>query len=90
MYIISIPLLIIFLIVAIANWVLAIKWYLFKKQSTLIPLIGGISGAIGVAIFPLSYVSKWWWIPLIVDIGSGVMMAGLIYTLVKTNIDKKD
>jgi uncharacterized membrane protein len=70
------------------NWLLAINWWIHKKRATIIPFIGGIIGSIGLFICPLSGFSKWWWTPLLIDIGCGSMIVGLFYTLIKTNLQK--
>jgi len=40
-----------------------------KKFESLIPLIGGISGMIGVLVLPVPGAWRFSWLPLIVDLG---------------------
>ena len=63
----------------IGNYFIVIKTYITKKWESLIPLVGGILSAIGIAVLPLNSVNKLWWIPLLIDIGCVPI---LIYTLV--------
>jgi hypothetical protein len=46
-------------------------WYIRRRKApSWIPLVGGVSGAIGILLLPLSDVHKWWWLPLVLDWGS--------------------
>jgi hypothetical protein len=69
-WIISLALLIIGLFVSVMNWVIFVQNYILKKKLTsAIPLLGGLSGAIGIACLPIAGSSQYLWIPLIADWG---------------------
>jgi hypothetical protein len=46
------------------------RWMFTGKKSSVIPVIGGISGALGLFAIPFEGFAKWWWIPLFTDMGS--------------------
>lgn len=39
-------------------------------MSFVIPFIGGIVGLIGVAVCPLPVSNRWFWVPLVLDVGT--------------------
>ncbi|HEX7289265.1 MAG TPA: hypothetical protein VF532_23980 [Candidatus Angelobacter sp.] len=45
-------------------------WMFTGKKSSLIPLIGGISGTLGLLAIPFAGFAKWFWIPLVADLGT--------------------
>ena len=49
-----------------------------KKTSSWIPLLAGVSGSLALIVARLPQLSRWWWIPLILDWGS---IPGLLFTL---------
>jgi hypothetical protein len=45
-------------------------WYVQKRKApSRIPLLGGVAGSIGIWLLPLAAAHKWWWAPLVVDLG---------------------
>lgn len=66
----SIVLLVIALLATVANALIVIRFFLQGKQGSALPLIGGLAGAGGLRLMPLSGVQAWWWVPLILDYGS--------------------
>lgn len=71
-----------FLIIC-ANFWIAIRWYLFRKRGTMIPFIGGIIGMIGLLLLPMVGVRRFWWTPLVADLGCGLMMLGIAIESIK-------
>lgn len=52
---------------ACAPW----TWYVRKREHpSWTPLLGGVSGAIGIWVLPLEAAHRWWWVPLVLDWGS--------------------
>ena len=49
----------------------------------MIPFIGGICGSIGLIILPGANALRLCWIPLIVDPGSGLLLAGIVIDKIK-------
>jgi hypothetical protein len=52
----------------VGNLSIAVRWYLFRKRASMIPLIGGVLLAVGLLICPVPGVRRWCWIPLILDL----------------------
>jgi hypothetical protein len=66
----------------------SIFWSAFvrrRKSPSWIPIIGGLCGAISLAIVPLPGAKWWWWLPLILDWGSipGILVS-LIYIFTRS------
>ncbi|MCC6360150.1 MAG: hypothetical protein IT450_15505 [Phycisphaerales bacterium] len=59
----------IFAISAIGNVVGPIIARYQRQSFSLVPLIGGLAGAVGCAIAPWDWLRPWWWVAPIVDIG---------------------
>lgn len=86
-----------FLIALIGNWYIYIlglmtRFGFTKNQEGLsrIPFIGGVAGAIGIYLFPLSYINNWWWFAFIIDPGGLMLVIDLIiFHLNKKNKPKK-
>jgi hypothetical protein len=58
-----------FVWVAICNLWMIVRFYLYGKRGSQIPFIGGILGLLGVWLAPGGVLLKYWWIPLVLDIG---------------------
>ena len=46
-----------------------------RRQPSLVPIVGGLAGAVALAIVPIAHVRAYWWIPLFADIGAVPMVA---------------
>jgi hypothetical protein len=57
------------LLCIVANWTLVYRFRAYRERASLIPLVGGLSGCMGLLILPshLAYVC---WLPLALDIGT--------------------
>ena len=67
----------------IGNWVLLIDAQLFHRNHSLVPLVGGVAGAIALAICPFDSLRPLWWTPLVFDPGCALLLvACLIAVLV--------
>jgi hypothetical protein len=75
-WIISVPL------IALSLWIITGNLWitfggLFKKRKSfesLVPFIGGVAGMIGLIFLPVKDVRQFWWLPLLVDLGSGLLL----------------
>ena len=59
---------------------------LFKKRDkfeSLIPLVGGIFGAMGLFILPVSHARQFSWLPLVLDIGCGPLLVAALIEQIK-------
>lgn len=60
----------VFLFVAGVNAWTWIGGYLGRVRASTAPLIGGVAGAICALSMPIGTINRWWWVPLLVDVGS--------------------
>ena len=47
----------------------------FRQGGSMVPIIGGLCGALGFAISENGVISSYWWMPLILDVGAGPLLA---------------
>ena len=65
----------VFLCVALSHLGLAVRWYVYAKSASLVPLVGGLAGVAACFTLPFPALRRWWWTPLIVDLGSAYLVA---------------
>ena len=41
-----------------------------SRKGSLVPLVGGVSGALAILLWPAPVVHVWFWVPLVIDLGS--------------------
>jgi len=76
-----------FLFLTCINGYIFWKGYVKKQNAgSWIPLIGGTFGVIAFLISPISGLQKYWWLPLIIDMGS---LPGMLQTLYAHTIGAK-
>jgi hypothetical protein len=68
--------------IAIANWILLLRWLLYKKRGSTIPFLGGAFGVAAVLATPIKDFLWLWWVPLIVDPASLPMVLLIPYSYV--------
>jgi hypothetical protein len=59
---------------------------LFKKRKSFesyVPLIGGVAGMVGMLFLPVPGMRRFWWVPLVVDLGCGPMLLAAAIDQVK-------
>lgn len=59
-----------FALAALSNFALLLAWIWRKKRSSLIPVVGGIAGMVGLLAAPFPELRRWWWVPPFVDPGT--------------------
>ena len=62
---------------------------LIKKRTSFVsyvPFVGGIVGAIGLFLLPVSQTKQFWWVPLVIDIGCGHMLVAVIIDQIKKKL----
>ena len=57
-----------------------------KKFESLIPFVGGLIGMVGVLLLPVSGVRHFWWVPLLVDLGCGPLLAAVVVEQIRKAI----
>lgn len=70
---------------AVANVVLAVRYYVHGQRSSLLPIVGGVLGAVGCLVAPWTFLKAWWWLPPIVDIGCAPMLLAMIVESIMPN-----
>lgn len=76
-WLLAILFIILFTWIAVGNLWISLRWYLRGKRETLLPFLGGILGLVGMLLVPIAGISRFCWIPLVVDLGCGPMLCGL-------------
>lgn len=64
----------------------------FKKRKafvSFIPVVGGLAGMFGLLICPVHEVHRFWWLPLLLDLGFGPMLVGAIIEWIKNVMARK-
>ncbi len=77
-YLLEIILWINFLGCSISNLHGLVRSVFQKKSSTMIPLIGGLSGALAMYISYFDIIQNFWWVALLLDM-SWFLYASLVY-----------
>lgn len=62
-----------FLLVALGNVTVALRWRLYGRSGTMFPLIGGLAGLGACFSLPFPSLHQYWWIPLLADLGTGYL-----------------
>lgn len=60
----------IFLAASIGNVLLVVRYKATGRRASLVPMVGGIFGVMAMLLAPWPEFRSWFWIPLVVDIGS--------------------
>jgi len=63
-------------IVIATNWIGMLRGFFFKRPYSMIPLVGGLIGTIGLLIF--ARLRGVFWLPLLADPGSAVLATTLL------------
>jgi hypothetical protein len=56
-------------LITFANWMIVWNWFIRRKRSSRIPLVGGVLSMIGLMAIPIGSLSHWCWLPLVADVG---------------------
>ena len=59
-----------FLLFALVNVWITIRYSFSRKHISAIPFLGGISGVLACMILPDGRLWNLWWVPLVLDLGS--------------------
>ena len=66
---VSALLMVAFLVATLANVLTIVRYARTRKRGSLVPLFGGIAGALAMILAPISAGWHWAWLPLVVDPG---------------------
>ena len=75
-----------FLHISLLNGIVFYKGIILKqKQPSWIPILGGILGVFSFLLLPVNILNRFWWLPLIIDMGSlpGMSMTAILLPLQK-------
>jgi hypothetical protein len=78
----------VFLWVAFGHLGLVLRWRARGEGGSLVPFIGGLAGMAACFLLPFPWLAHWWWVPLIVDLGTGFLFAGTVVFLVRRAIKR--
>ena len=68
----------------------AIQAALQRHTGSLIPLVGGLSGFIAMLLSPVVALHKFWFVPLIMDVGSGLLLSKTLLFVAVKLLKKKE
>lgn len=64
-----------FAFITFGNFALIYRSYVYKRQASLVPLLGGISGSLACYLLPFPRLQDWLLIPLLLDPGAVPIIA---------------
>jgi hypothetical protein len=79
-------------LLALCSWIvlgnlwIAFAGFFLKKRESILPFVGGIAGAIGFLLLPVSQAKHYWWVPLVIDLGCGPMLVAVLIDQVKKKL----
>jgi len=68
---------------AFTNAGVLIRYYAQEKTGSMIPLIGGIMGVVGIVVHPNPSLHIFWWTPIVIDSGTGLWICWAFMKLVR-------
>jgi len=67
--------------IIVANYAIVIRWYLSGRRGSIGPIAGGVLFAVAMLNCPLPSVMKWWWLPLVLDLGCFFSVLSFLYAV---------
>jgi hypothetical protein len=91
LWIIAVVLLALSLWILLGNLWITFGGFFFKKKKpeSLLPFVGGIVGAVGLLLLPISQTRHFWWVPLVIDLGCGPMLIAVLIDQVKKKLNRE-
>jgi len=81
---------IVFVGCAASNAAALVRHFVSKRKGSMIPLLGGVAGAVGVVASPEPALRPFWWLPLVADPGSVVFVISALLTLTRRRAKPPD
>jgi len=75
--------------IIILNYWVVISWYLHRRHSSRIPLLGGLCLMAGMLASPLPGVTRYAWVPLVIDLGCLFTLVDFLYAVVWLQVFKR-
>lgn len=66
------------LIGIIGNWSVAMRYVFWRKRGSCVPLVPGALGTAALLLLPWESAHRFWWIPLVVDVGTVPLVCALL------------
>jgi hypothetical protein len=63
------------------NYSCVYLWLARREHHSLGPLVGGVAGMLAMLVCPISAVHRWAWLPLVLDLGCGLLFLNLLYAI---------
>lgn len=75
-------LLLFFALTLIGNLACVLVWFVRHRHASLVLIVGGVAGALGILLLPVQGIRIWCWVPLIADFavpyGIAVIIAAVL------------
>jgi hypothetical protein len=68
----------VWLLLAVGHVMSVIGVLLTKRSTSLIPLVGGVAGALSLIVCPYPGTARWAWVPALLDLGCIPMVASTL------------
>jgi len=75
-------LLLLFAVCALGNLVGPVQAIIRRKNYSMVPFIGGLAGMFGLLLAPAPELHRWWWVPLVLDLGTGFLLLSVVVAVV--------
>ena len=75
--------------IIITNYWITISWYRHRRHSSRIPLLGGLCLMAGMLASPLPGVTRYAWVPLVIDLGCLFTLVEFFYAVVWLQVFKR-
>ena len=75
--------------VILANYALLIRWLRKHKHFSFVPLIGGICMSVSMLLWPNPSLTRYAWVPLVIDLGCAYLLAASLYAVLVLKAFKK-
>lgn len=82
MHLITAALLLACFSVMVVNWIGVVRYFVYRKRYSCIPIVGGAIGFIGMLVSPFPLLRQLWWLPLLLDYGCLPALVSLAFLLI--------
>jgi len=75
--------------IIILNYSTVVSWYRHRRHSSRIPLLGGLCLMAGMLASPLPGVTRYAWVPLVIDLGCLFTLVEFCYAVLWLQVFKR-
>jgi hypothetical protein len=65
--------------ICLVNAIVVARFLVSRRRSSMIPLVGSIIGVVALKSMPIHGVGRFWWLPIVLDAGSGIWLVSLAF-----------